>query len=119
MRSVLGLTKCCGMLPHPLTPRCTPLCIRAAAEADAAGSSANGSAGSSSSDGGSGAGAAGAALPVTGDVVEYPLGEVVKQQLLDGRTHGVALIVGRNMDRWAACGGLDRRFHSRVLHKSS
>ena len=38
-------------------------------------------------------------LPVTGDVVEYPLSEVVKQQLQDGRSHGVGLLVGRNQDR--------------------
>lgn len=36
---------------------------------------------------------------MTGDVVEYPLSEVVKQQLQDGRSHGVGLLVGRNKDR--------------------
>lgn len=36
---------------------------------------------------------------VVGDVVEYPLSEVVKQQLQDGRSHGVGLLVGRNKDR--------------------
>ena len=34
-----------------------------------------------------------------GDVVEYPLSVVVKQELQDGRSHGVGLLVGRNKDR--------------------
>lgn len=34
-----------------------------------------------------------------GDVVEYPLSAVVKQELQDGRSHGVGLLVGRNKDR--------------------
>lgn len=34
-----------------------------------------------------------------GDVVEYPLSEVEKATLQDGRTYGVGLLVGRNMDR--------------------
>ncbi|KAL0035404.1 hypothetical protein WJX77_005166 [Trebouxia sp. C0004] len=38
-------------------------------------------------------------MPVMGDVVEYPLSEVTRQQLQDGRTHGVGLLVGRNKDR--------------------
>lgn len=38
-------------------------------------------------------------LSVTGDVVEYPLSDVVRQQLQDGRSHGVGLLVGRNKDR--------------------
>ncbi len=38
-------------------------------------------------------------IPVMGDVVEYPLSEVTRQQLQDGRTHGVGLLVGRNKDR--------------------
>lgn len=37
--------------------------------------------------------------PVVGDVVEYPLSDVVRQQLQDGRSHGVGLLVGRNKDR--------------------
>ncbi|KAL3137318.1 hypothetical protein ABBQ32_006858 [Trebouxia sp. C0010 RCD-2024] len=37
--------------------------------------------------------------PVVGDVVEYPLSKVVRQQLQDGRSHGVGLLVGRNKDR--------------------
>ena len=38
-------------------------------------------------------------MPVTGDLVEYPLSEVTRQQLQDGRSHGVGLLVGRNKDR--------------------
>ena len=34
-----------------------------------------------------------------GDVVEYPLSDVVKQELQDGRSHGLGLLVGRNKDR--------------------
>ena len=34
-----------------------------------------------------------------GDLVEYPLSEVVKELLQDGRSHGVGLLVGRNKDR--------------------
>ena len=34
-----------------------------------------------------------------GDVVEYPLIDVVKYELQDGRSHGVGLLVGRNKDR--------------------
>ncbi|GAB4816886.1 hypothetical protein N2152v2_003932 [Parachlorella kessleri] len=40
-----------------------------------------------------------ALLPVTGDIVEYPLGDVVKAELMDGRRAGVGLLVARNMDR--------------------
>jgi hypothetical protein len=32
-------------------------------------------------------------------VVEYPLREVERQELRDGRISGVGLLVGRNMDR--------------------
>ncbi len=35
-------------------------------------------------------------LPEAGDVVEYPLSEHVQRELMDGRTHGVGLLVGRN-----------------------
>eukprot|EP00798_Chlamydomonas_sp_ICE-L_P018719 gene18719-25244_t len=38
-------------------------------------------------------------IPQDGDLVEYPLPEVVMADLQDGRTHGVGLLVGRNMDR--------------------
>eukprot|EP00891_Asterochloris_glomerata_P000287 jgi/Astpho2/287/fgenesh1_pg.00010_%23_49_t len=41
----------------------------------------------------------GARLPEAGDVVEYPLSEHVQRELMDGRTHGVGLLVGRNIDR--------------------
>ena len=38
-------------------------------------------------------------LPEPGDVVEYPLSDVVKEQLQEERTAGLALLVGRNIDR--------------------
>ncbi|BDA46467.1 probable chaperone protein DnaJ at N-terminal half [Coccomyxa sp. Obi] len=38
-------------------------------------------------------------LPQFGDVVEYPLRDIEMQELQDGRTAGVGLVVGRNMDR--------------------
>ncbi|KAK9906520.1 hypothetical protein WJX75_003297 [Coccomyxa subellipsoidea] len=38
-------------------------------------------------------------LPQFGDVVEYPLRDIEMQDLQDGRTAGVGLVVGRNMDR--------------------
>ncbi|EIE23899.1 DnaJ-domain-containing protein [Coccomyxa subellipsoidea C-169] len=38
-------------------------------------------------------------LPQFGDVVEYPLREIEMRELQDGRTAGVGLVVGRNMDR--------------------
>lgn len=38
-------------------------------------------------------------LPEAGDVVEYPLSVVVRDQLREERTAGLALLVGRNMDR--------------------
>ena len=34
-----------------------------------------------------------------GDVVEYPLPQHVTDNLQDGRTHGVGLLINRNMDR--------------------
>ena len=34
-----------------------------------------------------------------GDIVEYPLSPAEQATLQDGRTHGVGLLVGRNMDR--------------------
>lgn len=37
--------------------------------------------------------------PVTGDVVEYPLTSIIKEDLMDGREKGVGLLVGRNADR--------------------
>ena len=37
--------------------------------------------------------------PMTGDVVEYPLSDLVKADLQDGRERGVGLLVGRNKDR--------------------
>jgi hypothetical protein len=40
-----------------------------------------------------------AAVPAPGDVVEYPLSRVVMDDLQDGRTRGVGLLVGRNQDR--------------------
>ena len=36
-------------------------------------------------------------LPEAGDVVEYPLSEHVQRELMDGRTHGVGLLVCRRM----------------------
>ena len=38
-------------------------------------------------------------VPEFGDVVEYPLRDVERQELQDGRIAGVGLVVGRNMDR--------------------
>ena len=38
-------------------------------------------------------------LPQIGDVVEYPLRIVETEDFNDGRSHGVGLLVGRNMDR--------------------
>ncbi len=38
-------------------------------------------------------------LPQIGDVVEYPLRSVETEDFNDGRSHGVGLLVGRNMDR--------------------
>lgn len=32
-------------------------------------------------------------------MVEFPLSPVVRESLQDGRTHGLALLVGRNIDR--------------------
>lgn len=40
-----------------------------------------------------------ARLPGVGAVVEYPLPQVVRDELQDGRSHGVGLLVGRNCDR--------------------
>lgn len=37
--------------------------------------------------------------PMAGDLVEYPLSDVVKAELQDGREYGVGLLVGRNKDR--------------------
>ena len=34
-------------------------------------------------------------------MVEYPLSELIQAALQDGRTHGVGLLVGRNIDRQA------------------
>ena len=65
-----------------------------------------GSSGGSSDDtngSGSAFGAQWAGMPEAGAVVEYPLPQVVIDELLDGRSHGVGLLVGRNLDR---CGGL-------------
>ena len=41
-------------------------------------------------------------LPQVGDVVEYPLRIVETEDFNDGRSHGVGLLVGRNMDRGKA-----------------
>lgn len=38
-------------------------------------------------------------LPAAGAIVEYPLPQVVRDELQDGRSHGVGLLVGRNCDR--------------------
>ena len=38
-------------------------------------------------------------VPEFGDVVEYPLRDIERQELQDGRVAGVGLVVGRNMDR--------------------
>ena len=40
-----------------------------------------------------------ASEPLTGDIVEYPLSDLVKSELQDGREKGVGLLVGRNKDR--------------------
>ncbi|KAI3438697.1 hypothetical protein D9Q98_001117 [Chlorella vulgaris] len=40
-----------------------------------------------------------AGMPVAGVVCEYPLSQVVMDELQDGRTHGVGLLLGRNCDR--------------------
>ena len=37
--------------------------------------------------------------PQIGDVVEYPLRAIETEDFNDGRSHGVGLLVGRNMDR--------------------
>lgn len=37
--------------------------------------------------------------PGPGDIVEYPLSDIIKQDLMDGREKGVGLLVGRNRDR--------------------
>ena len=37
--------------------------------------------------------------PQVGDIVEYPLREIETQDFDDGRTHGLGLLVSRNMDR--------------------
>lgn len=37
--------------------------------------------------------------PMPGYIVEYPLSDVIKNELMDGRQKGVGLLVGRNMDR--------------------
>ena len=41
----------------------------------------------------------GCRLPRVGDVVEYPLRSIETEDFADGRSHGVGLLVGRNMDR--------------------
>jgi len=46
-----------------------------------------------------GAGGARGAEAQSGNVVEYPLSQVVRDDMQDGRSHGLALLVGRNMDR--------------------
>ena len=48
---------------------------------------------------GGAAGAAWEGMPTSGTVVEYPLTQRERDELQDGRTHGVALLVGRNCDR--------------------
>lgn len=40
-----------------------------------------------------------AGMPTAGAVVEYPLSQLVQDELQDGRSHGVGLLVGRNIDR--------------------
>lgn len=76
-------------------------------EAAGAGEASQEAAASSS---GSGAGGAAAdrwsGMPQAGAVVEYPLSDVVRDELQDGRTHGVGLLVGRNIDRRGFCFGL-------------
>ena len=53
-----------------------------------------------SADGGGARGGGGVgAPPEPGAVVEFPLSRVVRESLQDGRTHGLALLVGRNIDR--------------------
>ncbi|GMH41980.1 hypothetical protein BSKO_09899 [Bryopsis sp. KO-2023] len=42
---------------------------------------------------------AGDRQPMAGDLVEYPLSDIIKEELMDGRVKGVGLLVGRNMDR--------------------
>lgn len=37
--------------------------------------------------------------PQSGDLVEYPLSDLVKSELQDGREKGVGLLVSRNKDR--------------------
>ena len=68
------------------------------ATAGSTGSEAGGASGASS-DGGSGEGARWAGMPTAGAVVEYPLSQQQMDELQDGRTHGVGLLVGRNCDR--------------------
>lgn len=41
----------------------------------------------------------GCRLAKPGDVVEYPLSQVERERLQDGRLAGVGLLVGRNHDR--------------------
>ena len=57
-------------------------------------------------------------LPEAGDVVEYPLSEHVQRELMDGRTHGVGLLVGR-----CSCPSTDVRYclcmRSKVLSGST
>jgi len=56
---------------------------------------------SSSGEGGNGGGEdpRWASMPTAGAIVEYPLSQQQKDELQDGRTHGVGLLVGRNCDR--------------------
>ena len=69
-----------------------------AASGAAAGTSGSAGAAASSS-GSSGEDPRWAGMPTAGQVVEYPLSQQQKDELQDGRTHGVGLLVGRNCDR--------------------
>lgn len=67
-------------------------------KADTSTGSGEGAAHSSSS-GSSGDDSRWAGMPAAGTLVEYPLSQQQKDELQDGRTHGVGLLVGRNCDR--------------------
>lgn len=62
-----------------------------------------------SSSGGGGEESRWAGMPQAGTIVEYPLSQQQREELQDGRTHGVGLLVGRNCDR---CAGRGRGRHA-------
>ena len=61
--------------------------------------------------------------PQVGNIVEYPLRSIETEDFQDGRSHGVGLLVGRNIDRGAFAQSLgkaqDTSFSSTAAHNES